>query len=287
LILMISFIFHADRHLTIEPSYHSIANCYFDLLSLDTASKTMMVSSFIHLSIVAALGGAAYNAHAQLSTLPKRYRRTSTIRGVRQTTGDDASSTVVLGRPIQQESENIVKRKTRQLEESEELSLSMALESATIDLSNSMPTIAEAEFGTSSMSLSLEQAELGSSMPTIAEAEFGISSMSLSLDQAELGSSMPNLEQAELSMPNLEQAELSMPIFEDLTRTLNDEPASETVPINKSDASSTVILSSFIAGLSVLVVGASAMVLKMKRLRAREIEQDQPRMVYDIQVERA
>jgi hypothetical protein len=78
-------------------------------------------------------------------------------------------------------------------------------------------------------------------------------------------------------MPNLEQAELSMPIFEDL----------KTVPINKSDASSTVILSSFIAGLSVLVVGASAMVLKMKRLRAREIEQDQPRMVYDIQVERA
>ena len=138
------------------------------------------------------------------------------------------------------------------------------------------------------MSLSLEQAELGSSMPTIAEAEFGISSMSLSLDQAELGSSMPNLEQAELSMPNLEQAELSMPMFEDLsTRTLNDEPASETVPIDKSDARSTVILSSFIAGLSVLVVGASAMVLKMKRLRAREIEQDQPRMVYDIQVERA
>ena len=115
-----------------------------------------------------------------------------------------------------------------------------------------------------------------------------VTSMSLSLEQAELGSSMPNLEQAELSMPNLEQAELSMPMFEDLsTRTLNDEPASETVPIDKSDARSTVILSSFIAGLSVLVVGASAMVLKMKRLRAREIEQDQPRMVYDIQVERA
>ena len=254
-----------------------------------------MNSSFIRLSIVAVLGGAAYNAHAQLSTLPKRYRRTSTIRGVRQTTGDDTSSTVVLGRPIQQESENIVKRKTRQLEESEELSLSMALESATIELSNSMPTIEEAKFG---MSLSLEQAELGSSMPTIAEAEFGISSMSLSLDQAELGSSMPNLEQAELSMPNLEQAELSMPnleqaelsmpMFEDLpTRTLNDEPTSETVPINKSDASSTDILSSFIAGLSVLVVGASAMVLKMKRLRASEIEQDQPRILYDIQVERA
>ena len=214
-----------------------------------------MNSSFIRLSIVAVLGGAAYNAHAQLSTLPKRYRRTSTIRGVRQTTGDDTSSTVVLGRPIQQESENIVKRKTRQLEESEELSLSMALESATIELSNSMPTIEEAKFGISS-----EQAEL----------------------------SIPNLEQAELSMPNLEQAELSMPMFEDLsTRTLNDEPASETVPIDKSDARSTVILSSFIAGLSVLVVGASAMVLKMKRLRAREIEQDQPRMVYDIQVERA
>ena len=215
----------------------------------------MMVSSFIRLSIVAVLGGAAYNAHAQLSTLPKRYRRTSTIRGVRQTTGDDTSSTVVLGRPIQQESENIVKRKTRQLEESEELSLSMALESATIELSNSMPTIEEAKFGISS-----EQAEL----------------------------SIPNLEQAELSMPNLEQAELSMPMFEDLsTRTLNDEPASETVPIDKSDARSTVILSSFIAGLSVLVVGASAMVLKMKRLRASEIEQDQPRILYDIQVERA
>jgi hypothetical protein len=214
-----------------------------------------MNSSFIRLSIVAVLGGAAYNAHAQLSTLPKRYRRTSTIRGVRQTTGDDTSSTVVLGRPIQQESENIVKRKTRQLEESEELSLSMALESATIELSNSMPTIEEAKFGISS-----EQAEL----------------------------SIPNLEQAELSMPNLEQAELSMPMFEDLsTRTLNDEPASETVPIDKSDARSTVILSSFIAGLSVLVVGASAMVLKMKRLRASEIEQDQPRILYDIQVERA
>jgi len=34
-----------------------------------------------------------------------------------------------------------------------------------------------------------------------------------------------------------------------------------------------------------LVMGASAMFLKMKRLHAREVEQDEPRIVHDMRVE--
>jgi hypothetical protein len=131
-------------------------------------------------------------------------------------------------------------RKTRQLVESEELSMSMALATNTFDLSLSVPSLYESEFG--SMSLSLEEAELSLS--------------------------------------------LSLPMFEDSpTDTIEAEPESETAPLETSNAASTLILSSFIAGLSALVIGASAMFLKMKRLHAREVEEDKPRIVHDVQVE--
>ena len=198
-----------------------------------------MVSSFSHLCLVAILCGAVYHADAQLSTIPRRYRHAPS--SIHQTSDKGASSAgVVLGRPIRKESENIVMRKTRQLVESEELSMSMALETNTFDLSLSVPSLDESEFG--SMSLLLEEAELSLS--------------------------------------------LSLPMFEDSPTEPNiAEPESETASLETSNAASTLILSSFITGLSALVIGATAMFLKMKRLHAREVEQDEPRIVHDMRVE--
>ena len=151
----------------------------------------------------------------------------------------EASPARVERRQLLSESKITVKRKARELSWEDDLSLSTSLQSAAFELSISMPSLEELEFGLSSMSLFLEQAELSMSM--------------------------------------------SLPMFEDLpTKNLNNESDAETVSIGRNNASSTLILCSFIAGLSALVVGATAMFLKMQRVHARELEQIEPRHLYDV-----
>ena len=198
-----------------------------------------MVSYFVRLRLVAILGGLAHSSQAQLSTLPKRYRRTQRLSNSQTTSGNVAASPVsVERRQMHNESIITVKRKARQLGSEEELSLSMPLQSATFELSISMPYLEESEFELSSMSLSLEQAELSLSM--------------------------------------------SLPMFEDRPTENLGEQDSEVVSVDRSKSSSTLILCSFIAGLSALVVGATAMFLKMQRVHALELEQSELRYIQDV-----
>ena len=199
-----------------------------------------MVSYFVRLCLVAILGSLPYSSQAQLSTLPKRYRRTQRLSNSQTTSGNVAASPAsVERRQIMHNESNItVKRKARHLASEEELSLSMPLQSATFELSISMPYLEESEFELSSMSLSLEQAELSLSM--------------------------------------------SLPMFEDRPTENLGEQDSEVVSVDRSKSSSTLILCSFIAGLSALVVGATAMFLKMQRVHARELEQSELRYIQDV-----
>ena len=198
-----------------------------------------MVSYFVRLCLVAILGSLPYSSQAQLSTLPKRYRRTQRLSNSQTTSGNVAASPAsVERRQMHNESIITVKRKARQLGSEEELSLSMPLQSATFELSISMPYLEESEFELSSMSLSLEQAELSLS--------------------------------------------LSLPMFEDLPTETVGEQVSDVVSVDRSKSSSTLILCSFIAGLSALVVGATAMFLKMQRVHARELEQSELRYIQDV-----
>lgn len=179
-------------------------------------------------------------SQAQLSTLPRRYRRAQSYSSRRRSSNNNVMAMGTSHAQLERHSESkiTVKRKTRELASDEELSLSMPqLKSATFDLSMSIPSLEESEFGISSMSLLLEQAELSLS--------------------------------------------LSLPMFDDVpTEMPMDE--SETISTERSNASSTLILSSFIAGLSALVVGATAMFLKMQRLHARELEQSEVKDLYDV-----
>jgi len=108
------------------------------------------------------------------------------------------------------------------------------------------------------------------------------------------GSSMPSIELSELSVP-LEESELSMPIVEsemsmpltmfdmsiplmeaelELSMPSVDLPAGEEADIvtleNDSSSGSTLILASFLAGVSALVVAATAMFIKMRKVHSKE-----------------
>ena len=111
------------------------------------------------------------------------------------------------------------------------------------------------------------------------------------------GSSMPSIELSELSVP-LEESELSMPIVEsemsmpltmfdmsiplmeaelelsmpsvDLPSDSAGEEADIVTLENGSSSGSTLILASFLAGVSALVVAATAMFIKMRKVHSKE-----------------
>jgi hypothetical protein len=229
-------------------------------------------------SLAAILSCAAFCAQAQLSTIPKRHRSAPSYVQ-RQSETETVSSPVGFeGRQAQNQRQtgqnNSRRKKRRKL-----VMVEIALPSQSMSFDLSMPPIEQSEFGTivpassmSMMSLSLVESEYSLSMPPLGESEFGnivpVSSMSmmlLSLDESELS--------------------LSLPMFDFPKETLIDEPVAEIVSLDRSNAS-TLILCSFVAGLSALVVGATALFLKMQRVHAQELERSQARHVFDLQVAR-
>ena len=208
-----------------------------------------MVSFKIALAATIAIATTALlPTHAQLSTIPRRYRSTNT-----QLT----SSSVSKRRTLQKQQHHQQKKRqggnnlrTRNLDEQ-----SMPLESAEMSLlilpRGSMPSIEQSDM---SLPIKLRMDELDNSMP-LEESRFDIS---MPLEESRFDISMPlNVFDMSMSMPT----EGDIPKDEDLTVVLGE---------NES-GSATLILASFLAGLSVLVVGAMACFVKMRKVHNKQV----------------
>ena len=196
-----------------------------------------MVSKIALAATIAIATTALLPTNAQLSTIPRRYRSTNT-----QLT----SSSVSKRRTLQKQQHHQQKKRqggnnlrTRNLDEQ-----SMPLESAEMSLlilpRGSMPSIEQSDM---SLPIKLRMDELDNSMP-LEESRFDIS---MPLNVFEMSMSM--------------STEGDIPKDEDLTVVLGE---------NES-GSATLILASFLAGLSVLVVGAMACFVKMRKVHNKQV----------------
>jgi len=111
----------------------------------------------------------------------------------------------------------------------------------------------------------------------------GLRMMSLPLEQSEFEMSVP-LQQSEMSMP-LEESEMSMPLEEmemslpleelELSMPADGAPAPEAVSLeNESESGGNgVVLASFLAGVSALLVGFAAFFVGIVRRRRKAAEE--------------
>ena len=204
-----------------------------------------MVSLNIALAATIAIATTALlPTNAQLSTIPRRYRSTNT-----QLTSSSVSKRRTLQKQ-QKKRQGGNNLRTRNLDEQ-----SMPLESAEMSLlilpRGSMPSIEQSDM---SLPIKLRMDELDNSMP-LEESRFDIS---MPLEESRFDISMPlNVFEMSMSM----STEGDIPKDEDLTVVLGE---------NES-GSATLILASFLAGLSVLVVGSMACFVKMRKVHNKQV----------------
>eukprot|EP00579_Thalassiosira_antarctica_P000335 CAMPEP_0201867602 /NCGR_PEP_ID=MMETSP0902-20130614/1776_1 /ASSEMBLY_ACC=CAM_ASM_000551 /TAXON_ID=420261 /ORGANISM="Thalassiosira antarctica, Strain CCMP982" /LENGTH=224 /DNA_ID=CAMNT_0048392783 /DNA_START=92 /DNA_END=766 /DNA_ORIENTATION=+ len=116
-------------------------------------------------------------------------------------------------------------------------------------------------------SMPLQESEFDMSMPSGPSARM----MSMSIHESEFDLSMP-LHESEF--------DLSMPIMDGLpTQTVGDE-MEDVIALGENVSNSdgnTLILASFLAGISALIVGAAALFVKMRQKHNRQGEESQER----------